>query len=54
VLRVAVTVDRRLAGAEQDALPAFDDLALVEAELLGPGPGVHDRALHHGSPLITQ
>jgi hypothetical protein len=32
-LRVAVTVDRGLAGAEEDALAAFDDLTLVEAEV---------------------
>ena len=48
--RGAVAVDRGLAGAEQDALPAIDDLALVEAELQGPLPRVHCCALHHALP----
>src|SRR5215216_5970074 len=48
-LRRSLTVHRGLAGAEQDALPAFDDLALVESELLRPCPRVHCRALHHAS-----
>ena len=44
--RVAVGIVRGLAGAEQDALPAADFVALDEPKGVLPGPGVADTPFH--------